>query len=469
MSLWTPTFELARVTLEFTSPFRIGAGGWDPLVDAFFATDANGLPALPGTSIAGVLRHAATDAWGKEAAERIFGFQERNDGRASCLRVSWGQVHGQDNQPVPFRGANLDDPVLAALAAGVVRDHVRIDVRGTADDAGKFDEQVAPAGARFTFELVMLEGSGVTLADILGLLRSPSVRLGSGGRKGLGRFEMRAKGAGFDLRDSKSRALFETLPTGLHEAVPEGLLAEITPEPPASSQRWRTGTLELQPVDYWIFGGGDPWREPEHRRQQGGEEWINMVPVEMRRVEWTSGKGVVTDPVPVVPGSSVKGALRHRVEFHARRRARRFCDVSSDAVGQVGSELDRSVSALFGRIKGRESDDDGRPGRLLIADGRARDFAWGRLDHVSLDRFTQGPLDRALFGEAPLFGGTIELDVALDVGVGDDRVSDDALRALEEAFQDLCSERLAIGAGANRGHGFCLGTLTWDGGASPWA
>lgn len=443
------TFELARVTVEFTTPSRVGAGGHDPLHDAFFATDANELPALPGTSLAGVLRHAAVDAWGEKEVKALFGFQDNNDGASSKLEVSWGQVHGADDQPVPFAGASEEDPVLAALRAGVIRDHVRLDTRGTPDNRGKFDELLVPAGARFTFELVLHAGASRRMADVLGLLASPALRLGGGGRKGLGRFVIRrAAGRAFDARSEADRAAFARLPRGLHEPIPAGLLPDLKWQA-SSSSRFRTGRLVLEPVDHWRIGRGAPSR-PEHEHE--GKP-LDELPVEAQTIRWVDGRGTVGPLEPVVPASAVKGALRHRADFHARVAAGAFWDPSLSANGVSERE---ETEALFGMVKKGE---DGAPGRVLLGDGRVSGHGWGRLQHVSLDRFTQGPLDHHLFSEAVLYGGLIELDLAVDVR----GLEPGARAALSAALTDLCEGRLPIGAGSNRGHGTCRGSITWDG------
>lgn len=463
-------FDVARVTIQFSTPFRLGSGGFDPLVDAFFTRDANGLPTLPGTSIAGVLRHAAEARWGGSEVRSVFGYQERDDGQSSRLRVSWGQVHDKHDRPVPFLGASLEeDGVLAALSTGLPRDHVRIGARGTADGPGKFDEEVVPAGARFTFELALAvkteerDGQtielGPSLGEVLDLLGTPSMRLGAGGRKGLGRFKVhRVRCGRFDLRSLDGRGSFAKLPVALHVDVPDGVLDFWQPST-VSTERWATGQLVLKPLDYWMIGGGDP--------VVLGERRIDLVPATMPHIVWPpQGPAELSDPVPIVPASSIKGALRHRVAFHARRLAKTFCSLNEDAGAASDTTVDE-VNELFGAIAGSV---DARPGRLLMADGTVEQAQQGRLDHVSLDRFTQGPLDQALFSEAPLYGGRIELAVAFDRGAGsDDAVSERALRALRHAIDDLCDARLAIGAGSNRGHGYCTGRIDWEGGITPWA
>ena len=61
------TVDLIRCTIELDSPLIIGTGKGDSLHDAVFVQDANGLPVIPGTTIAGVLR----DRWQRSASPPI--------------------------------------------------------------------------------------------------------------------------------------------------------------------------------------------------------------------------------------------------------------------------------------------------------------------------------------------------------------------------------------------------------------
>ncbi|MDI7268309.1 MAG: RAMP superfamily CRISPR-associated protein, partial [Myxococcota bacterium] len=114
-------FELGRVTIEMKTPLTIGTGGGDDLRDAVCVTTPDGIPTIPGSSIAGALRHALAPAGKLESDDGIrslFGFQEKSEGASSRLRVSWAQAHGADGQPLPFRrpgGRSVaEDPVAAA-------------------------------------------------------------------------------------------------------------------------------------------------------------------------------------------------------------------------------------------------------------------------------------------------------------------------------------------------------------------
>lgn len=114
--------------------------------------------------------------------------------------------------------------------------------------------------------------------------------------------------------------------------------------------------------------------------------------------------------------------------------------------------------ALFGAVK---EQDGGQAGRITVTDGAVTGAQWARLDHVSLDRFTQGPLDHHLFSEAPLYKGTLQFDLSVDTA----ELAPESRRAFDSAVRDLLNGRLGIGGGGSRGHGFCTGQITWsDGG-----
>lgn len=476
-------FSLARVTIELLTPLTIGTGGGADTRDTLCVEDANGLPTIPGTSIAGVLRHALEG--GKDPAKdpicKLFGFQGKDDqgkddGQSSQVEVSWAQVHDSHDQPAPMRGIDIQgDPVLAFLAAGVVRDHVRIDHRGGADGDGKFDESLVPAGARFTFEILVHEGGGVQdsmelLHDILN--RLPDLRLGGRTRRGFGALRViRIAERRFDLRQAEGRKEWQRLPRALHQPVPAGLL--VGWEATKRRDKLRL-TLRLRPKDYFLFGGGRAERDEHFRRDKGqpSDREHDRLPFTEKRVTWialgTGERGEVTDePAHVLPASGIKGALRHRVAFHARRLREAWAEPAwaswADKTGYTEEE-----EWLFGKVKEAVGTDrSDTTGRVLLSDVWLSSFRYGALQHVSLDRFTQGPMDGLLFSEAPLYGGPellVQLDiVAVSAQPGPDKdLQRRARAALAAALADLCEGRLALGSGSSRGHGYFEGDQDWS-------
>ena len=85
------------------------------------------------------------------------------------------------------------------------------------------------------------------------------------------------------------------------------------------------------------------------------------------------------------------------------------------------------------------------------------------LNHVSIDRFTGGAIDGALFTEQVAYGGQQELPV-ITLFVRSDALQDEDIRqAWESALEDICKGMLPLGGGVNRGHGVFKGSLTKNG------
>ncbi len=471
-------FAVARVTLELSTPLTIGTGGGDDTRDATCVEDCNGLPTLPATSLVGVLRHALAEGARPEEHPRcraLFGYQDRASdgqdeaaGQSSLVECSWGQVHDANDRPVPVRAARATDEVLDALRVGVLRDHVRIDPRGVADGAGKFDEALVPAGARFTFELLVHAGLGVeprpALEELLGRLAAPGMRLGGRTRRGFGAIRVVRVGlADLDLRKPADRQTWQRLPRELSQGDPVRVLAPFTPRHVGSGGV--VARLRLRPLDHWIFGGGRP-SLPEHQREEDRPH--DRLPVTERRVRWIEERGqtrgVVDRLEHLVPASGLKGALRHRVAFHARRLAGRWADTAGEGWPDLGAQGPTDAERwLFGQIKAANLPSEA--GRTLISDLYISSAKYAAMQHVSLDRFTQGPMDGLLFSEALLYEGPpLELELAIETARAGEE-PEQARAALASALRDLCEGRLALGAGSSKGHGFFSGTVEWsDGG-----
>lgn len=462
-------FDLLRVTIEMTTASIVTAGEAGGVVDAVFVTDANGLPYIPGTSIAGVLRHALAgegDPDTDKDCREAFGYQAGNEAQASRIRISGAQVHDSHDRPVPFIGVEVDDNhdvVLRTLLKGGVRDHVRIGEHGAVDGDGKYDQRIVPAGARFTFEVTIDKDANFEVAELLGLLQSPAVRLGGHSRRGLGAFKVvRALHRRFDLRKKDDWAAWGRLPVALHLSA-EGLVNRPVPTP-GTRAGMVTGTIELVAVDTFLTQGRvATGREPKSTNRDGSARDVSKrVPLSEPRITWTAGasaRGEVardTTAPWLVPGSGIKGALRHRTLFHARRLR-----IVDPATWDVDPDL--AVNALFGAIKSRDLDDSGQPGRVFIDDVQIGTQAKAAvLQHVSLDRLTQGPMSGLLFDEVALLGVPLSVPISIELRADLPKL---ALEAFHCAVGDLCEGRLPLGAG--RSHGRFKGKVKWTGKA-PW-
>lgn len=472
-----PCFHIARLTLETVTPLSIAEGGADGVFDVTLARDANGLPAIPGSSLAGVLRHLYWDFRqenGETAANDLFGWQEHDEGAASPLHVSWGAI--QDSQGMPVEGLLIDsadqqrlknDPLLdyAVRLADMplIRDRVRIGHRGAAADTGKLDRAVLPTGYRFSAELSLWSETlnDPRWIDLLALLKHPLFRLGGGVRSGLGRMRLiQAHDAKFDLRRAEHRARFAAL--GRNLADLEGLGA-IEASKSATPTGFVHAEIELTPRAFWRIGQGD---EPRLRDPNGKP--ADLLPRLEARVEWQDGKppGQPAAAALLIPGSSIKGALAHRVAFHANRLNGYWAENHADRLGDYDkSEHCLAVRQLFGyarddRTRRDDESERGRAGRIYIDDAWAsfteRDLKL--LLHTAIDRFTGGVREHMLYSEELVWAKPVKLNLLIDTR----SLGEIERKALRLALADLCAGRLALGGGAAKGHGWFKGHVTWD-------
>lgn len=462
--------HIARVVVETATPLSISTGNPDGNFDTRLVTDANDLPAIPGSSLAGVMRHlyAGLDAVDERRVEEVFGYQTANQGLASSLAVSWGVMLDSQGQAVEGLlspdSERLSDPLVAEARrltreAPAFRHRVAINDKGTAANTGKFDRAVLPTGYRFALELRFREekDSGIW-QDLLGLLHHPGFRLGGGTRAGLGKLRVCSVHArSFTLRES-AQALRQ-LPAAIHEIGGLQDITEASRSDRPDDAGWKEGVLTLKPRGAWRIGDGNH-SVAELLGQDTPDAANLMMPVTEGGVRWEKGRAHIDRRKGrrlLVPGSSLKGALRHRFIYYANCLARRWAED-----GQPNDPAPE-LKPLFGQLKG---DGSGQAGRLYLDDSYlALDQVKSRiLPHNSIDRFTGGVRDRVLFAEEVISGAALEMPIRVNVrpidSVEDTGLRQRIIQALKLALDDLCEGRLALGARSTSGNGFFEGELT---------
>lgn len=481
-----PVLWVARMVLEAASPLSIGTGRGIGTYDTAVVADANGLPAIPATTLKGVLRALCRSSFEPDSLKDVFGYAEGEDGAPARLSMSWGWCHDGDDEPVlgrlaPDRGddsrfspsGDLIDPVLRFLLAAtreatVVRDRVRIGSRGTVDGTGKFDRTVVPRGVRFSIEL-QLNGRQSTLDDdrqiwdtILGILASGDLSVGGSTRGGLGKLVPVSDSTGlrffercFVLDDEGFAAYREFRRASARDGNID-LLDRISPVPAATVGRRLS--LPLEAIDTWRIGGGSVAL---------GSDEVDAVPLRESYLDWgPDGRAArVVEAADarcvVIPATSIKGALRHRTAFHHRRF--RAGHVFGEAGGSTDDPTDAAIGDLFGSVKARrvpdrsEKEDRGpETGQIgsIVIDDAVLDLtgsAHQRIAHVSIDRFTGGARQGLLFDEEVLVGGRLDLHIRLLPRF--EELQEDLRKAFFAALDDLQTGRLALGGASGRGHG----------------
>ncbi|MGB3974906.1 MAG: RAMP superfamily CRISPR-associated protein [bacterium] len=443
---------IARVTIEFETPFHVGSGEEGDVSDAAVVCDVNGLPTLPGTSLAGVLRATFSERFGQTSEKQLFGYQKKNEGEGSKLTISWGCIHDCHDKPVEglVDGKRLNDPVLANAFNPTLRDHVRINHLGasSSEERGKFDELAVCKGHRFTFEC-MLQGTDDDQSlwnNFIEVLSDKSLRIGGKTRRGFGAFKIvKLLSKFFDLSKPADFESFSSFSSRL-DIDPKVL--EPVEDKSYSTPDAKERTVVLEPLEYWMFGSGEDISE------DGFE--ADTAPVRDRAVVWDSLPAKIKDTLVVLPGSSIKGALSHRTAYHYNRLTGFFGDTNTLDVFEKRINDNLAVEQLFGFAKeGKGEESEGQRGRVLIDDIYVDTEPKSQLvHHVSIDRFTGGArtLTGGLFNERPFWQGP---NISLTIRVLDiENIDKIALKALDEAINDLCESRLALGGGTGRGLGF---------------
>lgn len=438
---------LACFIIEAETPIAVGSGEKDIETDSLVALDVNGLPYLPGTTIAGVVR-SMFDAVDNNP---LWGYQEKKDGHGSEIIFSEGRILNSKGEVMDGLRDNsvFDDDILKHYAYLPIRQHVRISSKGVADNAGKFDEQVVYAGTRFCFELEMVsDGENKDKFDeLINAVRMETFRLGGGSRKGFGKIKVvSVKTADIDLRNREQADRYLKKSSNLKDCNEwwNGQTNQCETDTIATD-KFVTYHIELHPQDFIFFGSG--------LADENGD--ADMTTVKAKRIHWDSdGCGRMQEDLILIPASALKGALRHRVAYNFNKIKQNFIDTKE---GIPDTPQNEAVKALFGF-----ADTVQQCGKVLFSDIIEDPKKQGKaaqthlFNHVAIDRFTGGTINGALFTEQADYvaGQTYETDILVSKEA---LTAPDIKAAWEKTLDDLCGGLLPLGGSTNRGHGIFTG------------
>lgn len=423
-----------RGIIELRTPLHVG-GGEDNGFDQPVLRDAFGAYRIPGSSIAGVLREFVQErcpelvgkAFGITTGPRQLGGQEKAEatGTSSAIWCADAPLLDFDGTPAMHKLAE-GKPVAVGLGP-YIRDHVRIDATtGAAEKGGKFDEEVVPAGSRFAISIT-LDGWNSqpepALLDVFtGLchaLEQGHIAFGGKQASGFGQVQVVESACRrFDLTtEAGMQAWLNLEPTPVFQARNGEAYTARTALP----LRAGTGisgsiTLPLAAHGPLLVGGGVPETD---------------VDIAFYREAFADYSAKQTVLRKVVPGSSFRGVLRHRIRHIAT---------------VLGMNAEILVNGLFGCAEGQE----GKPGKVRVEDApllEAKDPVM--VQHVAIDRFTGGALESALYAEGPVWQEQLAVPLRLHV----QGLEDKEAAVLVHALLDMCEGTLPVGAGGNRGNG----------------
>lgn len=151
---------------------------------------------------------------------------------------------------------------------------------------------------------------------------------------------------------------------------------------------------------------------------------------------------------PVVPGSTWKGLLRGRCEFILRSVGIPACASVDDGTCGQCVVCESFGWTRRGGARGDAAGSAGARGRLLFTDSTIHEDRTTVRHHVPLDRVFGGARDHTLFAEEAVEGGALDLTIRVD-----GTIPESARAALLLALRDLADGRLGVGGGTTRGYG----------------
>lgn len=427
----------ARVLFTAITPLRIGSGNNSLVSDAMVCTDANGLPYVPGSSLAGILRHRM--AKGEE--DLIFGSESHGStiilSDANLVYEGGKVVEGLLPHKTPFLAIYSDLPI---------RQHVRIGHSGAAEKSGKYDEQIVFAGSRFCFTVELLSKNHPekdVIKTIFSNMMRRDFRIGGGTRKGFGQIRIDCISyVELDLSQEADLSCYLEKTASLNDQSLRNRMTDLSIQG-SDEGLWETMRIELRPEDFFLFGSGF------------GDDVSDITPAVESRIEWKDGEPSIIKKCTLIPATSVKGAIAHRTAFYYNLFTRQFAE-SEIPLSELTGSKNKAVCQLFG-CDGSQTELSCR-GKVILSDIYLNNTTEKILDHVVIDSYTGGSLDGGLFNEKVLgTTGNLILDILVEKSAfsGDENVG----KAFKSAIQDLCDGFLPLGGGVNRGHGVFTGKI----------
>lgn len=459
-------YHYAHIEFEALTLHGFQAGKGDSTHDVLLMRDPNGLPCIPATSLAGVLRHLYAQHYGSTAENKLFGYAEGNQGQPSWVTFTTALVHDSQNKAVEGLRDDIEtDTVLSFLVRSkpLVRQRVRLTEKGAAADTGKFDATLIPAGVRYSaFVGYWSDGSAEAEASwtqLLNLLSTHSFRLGHGTRSGSGAFKINQLHTNrWDLRTSEGQHGF--CQRSRRRACSKGLVPKQL-LPLADSAL--TIKIVLQAEAGWRIGGG----ETSLSTSNEDGRLPNLLPQNEKRISWQHNKAIIEEKIPVLPASAIKGAMSHRFAFHYRCLAAEFVNRLETQMLTPNNQCP-GVQRVFGYVAEGETDSEAmaQAGLLLIDDLYLESPTVTKQLHNRIDHFTGGVIQGALFEEELLWQTQITLELTL---LQAERLDARCKQALKLTLQDLAQGWLPLGASGSRGQGAFLGTGAIEWSDSAWS
>jgi CRISPR/Cas system CSM-associated protein Csm3 (group 7 of RAMP superfamily) len=401
--------------IECLSPFHIGSGK-GKYSDLDILCDMDRKPFIPATSFVGILRHTC-QRYFKDSPlfEDFWGYTKDKNGQQSGICCS----------ELTYIGKEDESPEV------VIRDGIEIcGEKGLVKQRGKFDFELVEREGRFRLcmEFTYRENNETfvrqTVRTIYQLLAEERIRIGAKTNNGLGQIRLLQEQTHIYLYDfTKKMDLFHWLTQNFSQqnTISPELLAEPVH---LGADRVFTIIATLKIKNSLIIRSYSHQPEMPHTTQLRSKNDC------------------------VIPGSSLKGAIRARAE-----RIVNTLELKKEIITKLFGDVDegKSKNAQRGRVRIKE---------IILPD---REFQVELQSRIKIDRFTAGVIEGGLFDSMPVFTSAESSSVTIQIDITEYKEYEAGLLLL--VLKDLWSGDLAIGGEKNIGRGVFQGVkaeIVWD-------
>lgn len=430
-----------KITFQLDSPLCIGSGRND-ITDQDILRDARGIPYIPGSAVAGVLREACQGIMDDKAWKYYFGYSSTNTGNKvkSDDDIIESQIIFYDATLV---GDNKDKEGNPKYRISQ-RDGVALNEYKSAKKQAKFDREILEGDCKFqTFIEISEEQSDVNekvkadevLTNIAKIWKETDIRFGAKITRGYGKIcnvEIIGKNFDFTSKDEISSWLdFDIFEENSWE---NAILYKDMLNTLMKDNIWTLKDNNRLSLKLRLEGGLSIRRystECSDEESSPDQEQLTTLKFDKNGSE----------EVAVIPGTTWAGAIGHRMEELIKRSKVQEVERSKDDIQKY---------YYFGTVNSKVKEKS----LIYFSESKLTGGQFKKMSRNAIDRFLGSTAEGALFTEKIYIGG----ETTLDISFGDPyntavSYSDDFINALAATLTDLHEGYLAVGGATSVGRG----------------
>lgn len=408
---------------EFTliSPLALSSGVADS-TDKDLMVDGAGQPYIPASAIAGATKEIL-EKRGLSEINRYFGFVDKN------ISKSRDNSRSEESKLIFYDAVIKETEGNPQVIS--IRDSVALDEFKTAKSGAKFDMEVLEPGTEFItlLEQDVYDQDFDFAFRVVKALCSEEIRFGAKSMRGYGKIRVdRIERARFSFNPEEGST--DTPADGTSERDKMYGLEDWLEFSPYEDALWsdvkneilKDLTKDQKSISFTLkLEGGISIRKYTTKPSSGNESQPDMEQLTVH----SAGK----EELPTIPGTSWAGAFIHRMK-------------------DFGMSV-QEMKDNFGFVMGEGKNDKGRS-KVRFSETEIHGAKEKILSRTSIDRFTGGAVDEALFTEKTYYGGTTTLDISW---LGKEDMPPEIMDYLAAALTDLHYGFLAVGGETSIGRG----------------